>query len=105
MGSLLLSVIAALVVAFALTSPAQAAGEFCVNQQVNNVQKCWGPPQSVEVVYGVGHSTGLCVGEDTVQGQCSPAGQMALLRVARGTHQPWVTGTASALTTFNATSY
>lgn len=102
---LLLCLVGMLVLAFAVLSPSPAAAEFCVNQQVNNVQRCWGPPQSLETVYGHGISTGICVGEDTTPGPCAPVGQLTVLTVGRGTHQPWVTGTGSNLTYVNATAY
>lgn len=98
-GSLYLSLLAASVLAVALTAPSPAAAaEFCVNQQVNNVQKCWGPSQTLETAYATGLSTGVCVGEDLTQGQCTAVGGTAVVNVARGQHQPWVIGTASKLT-------
>jgi predicted lysophospholipase L1 biosynthesis ABC-type transport system permease subunit len=93
-----------LVMAFVATSPA-AASPWCVNAQVNNVQKCWGAPQMMETAIATGQTTGLCIGYDLTAGPCVPTGQLAVVRAGYGLHQPWAMGTASALTYMGGNAY
>jgi hypothetical protein len=83
-----------------VASPASA--EFCVNNTVNNVQRCFGAPRQMNSVTGIGIQTGACVGYDTSGGTCSPVGYPAEIYTPLGEHQPWIMGTAAALTYVNA---
>ena len=97
-GSLLLTVLAALIVTMALASSSASATPFCGGQKVNNSNKCWGASRWMVYGYATGASTGVCVGADLYSGQCAPTGQAAYVYVPEGPHAPWVMGTASAFT-------
>jgi TPP-dependent pyruvate/acetoin dehydrogenase alpha subunit len=96
---LLPSVLAAVAIAMSLgSSAASAATGFCVNQQVNNANKCWGAGRVLSYAQAYGSTTGVCVGADSTQGTCAPTLQLATVNVPTGEHFPWVIGTASAFT-------
>jgi hypothetical protein len=103
-----LGVLIAVVVPAALLSASASAEvaspasvQYCANTRVNNVQKCFGAPREMNEALGSGNETGICVGEDTVQGTCVPVGAIAIVQTSIGIHQPWVIGTASASTLTN----
>jgi uncharacterized membrane protein len=104
-GSLLLSLLAALIATMALTASSASAEAFCGNQKVNNQNKCWGAPRAMQTATTLGESTGVCVGADLTQGQCSPTGQLAIVGVPYGQHYPWVIGTASNFTVVSPYSF
>jgi hypothetical protein len=101
-GSLLLSLLAALVVTMALASSSASASPYCGGQSVNNANKCWGNSRSMSGANAYGTSTGVCVGADLTSGTCAPTGQLAVVNVPLGPHAPWVIGTASAFTVVGA---
>jgi hypothetical protein len=81
---------------------APATAEFCANNTVNNVQKCFGTARQMNRVTGIGIQTGACVGYDASGGTCAPVGNPAEVVAPLGTHQPWVMGTAAESTYVNA---
>lgn len=99
-SGLLLALLAALIATMALAASSASASPFCGGQKVNNANKCWGAGRLMMVAYGMGESTGVCVGADLVQGTCAPAGQLAGVGgfAYEVPHYPWVIGTASAFT-------
>lgn len=97
-GSLILSLLAALVVTMVLTSSSASASPFCGGQKVNNASSCWGAARSMSGANAYGVSTGVCVGADQYSGTCAPTNQLAVVNVPTNQHSPWVYGTASALT-------
>jgi len=65
-------------VAMALLSSPASAGQYCANNTVNNVQKCFGSPQEMNEAQAVGIEIGVCVSENTVRGTCVPMGGVAV---------------------------
>lgn len=104
-GGLLLASLAVLVATMALAAASASASAFCGGQKVNNVNTCWGTNRLMSLAVAVGESTGVCVGIDGFQGQCSPTGQTAHAGLPYGWHSPWVRGTASAFTVVSPYSY
>jgi len=102
----LLAVVCAALALLSSSASAEVASpdsaEFCNNNTVNNVQKCFGVARQMNEVIGIGHQTGVCVGYDTTQGSCAPVENPAVAYPPLGTYQPWIIGTASASTTFTA---
>jgi len=105
----ILGLLAVLCAAIALVSSSASAevaspdsAEFCNNNTVNNVQKCFGVAREMNKVIGIGHQTGVCVGYDSSGGSCAPLENPAEEFSPLGSHQPWIMGTASASTTFTA---
>ncbi len=97
-GSLLLSLLAALIVTMAIASSSASASPFCGGQSVNNANKCWGASRTLSGANAYGTSTGVCVGADLTQGTCAPTNQLAVVNMPNGPHSPWIIGTASAFT-------
>jgi hypothetical protein len=97
-GRLLLGFLAVLIVTIAFASSSASATSFCGGQKVNNNNKCWGASRPMQLAYGLGESTGVCVGADLTAGSCAPAGQWAVVGMPYNWHAPWVIGTASVFT-------
>jgi hypothetical protein len=97
-GSLLLSVVAALLVTMALAASSASAVGFCGGSTVNNANKCWGNSRAMNGATAHGNSTGVCVGADLTQGTCAPTNQIASVTMPYGPHSPWVIGTGSSFT-------
>ena len=97
-GSLLLSLLAALIVTMAIASSSASASAFCGGASVNNANKCWGATRALSGANAYGTSTGVCVGADLTQGTCAPTNQLAVVNMPSGQHSPWIIGTASAFT-------
>jgi hypothetical protein len=104
-GGLLLGLLAALIATMALTASSASAEAFCGNQKVNNKNKCWGAPRSMQTATAISYDTGICVGADLYNGECKPAGQVAYVGVPLNTHYPWVIGTGAGWGTVSELSF
>jgi hypothetical protein len=96
-GSVLLTLIAAVMATMAIASPAQAS-PFCGGQWVNNASSCFGAQRAMSGANAYGTSTGVCVGASNTRGTCAPTNHLAVVNVPYGQYVPWVHGTASNLT-------
>ncbi len=97
-GTVLLSVLAALIVTMALGASSASASNFCGGSTVNNANKCWGNARALSGATAHGTLTGVCVGADLTQGTCAPTNQIASVSMPYGQHAPWIIGTASSFT-------
>ena len=97
-SGLLLSLLAALLVAMALVASSASASPFCGGATVNNANKCWGNQRALSGANAYGNATGVCVGADLTQGTCAPTNQLATVNMPYGQHSPWVIGTGSNFT-------
>ncbi len=100
--ALLITALATVLVAAAVTSARASAIPFCGGQRVNNVQSCFGTPRTVtNRIQGVGETTGVCVGyNEVVYAACSPhawAGEWAVAFIS-GYVQPRIIGQSRTLT-------
>lgn len=96
---LLACVMAALVASMSLGASSSSAAQFCWGSSVNAGNKCWGGGATLDVIYGKGAQTGVCVSADTYAEACAPTETWAAQSVPIGTHYPWIRGTASNTTT------
>lgn len=97
---LLPCLLAVVAIGMAASAPvATASGLFCSGARVNNANKCWGSGREFYEAEAKGNETGVCVGYDTVTGNCAPTYAWAGVHgVPGGIHYPWVIGTASNFT-------
>lgn len=102
---LVLSLLAALIVAMTLGSGSASASSYCGGQTVSSIQKCYGGVRAMTGDEVVGASTGACAGADTYSGTCAPQGQRAYIEGLSGEHNPWATGTGSSLTYVAANTF
>jgi hypothetical protein len=94
--ALLACVIAALVASMSLGVSSSSAAQFCWGSSVNAGNKCWGGGATLDVIYGKGAQTGVCVSADTYAEACAPTETWAAQSVPIGTHYPWIRGTSTA---------